>query len=277
MNKSFSSFKDKGLFSKKEWIFSNNFVSVFTIFVPIILFIVFYDLLSAINKMTNKMTNYIIIGGLFIAGFYVADLITAIFHCYYVDSAFTYTKYPIKDNHIIVDTTYGYSSCHHIFPSNWKDITDITLLTTVVILYTIPIFIVRYCISNPALKIFLYSTILFILTCPFAHKYAHEKLHKRYVPWVIDMLSSNYIFLSPTNHEKHHRQGIYNWSLFNGISDPLFDIIIYGICKLTGKCPMEESTYNATLQNSDILNIRFVGDIEGTLQCRFKNNLFVEV
>jgi hypothetical protein len=272
MTTAFSSFKDKGLFSKKEWIFSNNFVYISSLFVPIILFILSYDLFLAINKITN----YIILGGLFIAGFYVADLITAIFHCYYVDSAFTYTKYPIKDNQIIIDTTYGYSSCHHIFPSNWKDISDLTLFTTVVILYTIPIFIVRYIVTNPTLKIFLYSTILFILTCPFAHKYAHEKLHNRYVPWFINMLSSNYIFLSPKNHQKHHKQGIYNWSLFNGISDPLFDMIIYSICKLTGKCPMEESTYNATLQNSDILNIRCVGDIEGTMQCRFKDNLFVE-
>ena len=275
MSKTFSGFKDKGLHSKKEWIFPDTLVAVYTLFVPLLLLLVFYDLFKAIG--TLKRYAYIILAGLFIAGFWIADLITAAFHCYYVDSAFTYTKYPIVDGRIEINTKYGYSSCHHIFPSNWKDISDLTLLTTVVMLYTVPMLLVYFLVADPTLKILFYTIILCILTCPFAHKYAHEKLHGRYVPGIVDLLSTHSIFLSPQDHSKHHKQGLYNWSLFNGISDPVFDACIYAMCKITGKCPMEESTYNASIQPSDILRIRFVGDIEGDLDCQFKDNLFVEV
>lgn len=60
------------------------------------------------------------------------------------------------------------------------------------------------------------------------------------------------------------------------MSDYLFDKIVTNVCYLLDKCPFEETQYNVKMYNNDIINIKFVGDIEGTIQCRMENNLFVE-
>jgi len=274
----FSSFTDINLYSKKEWFFSNNLVFYMGFIVPFIVCIFFYDIFRSYKKIKkNKAITLIIIVGI---SYLLADFLSCGFHCFYVDSSYSRNKYKKEDGYIIVDTKYGYGSCHHIFPSNWKDVKDSTILISVVIISTIPILSVLFMVKNPVIKITLYTIIFFFIISFFIHKYTHEKLHGRDVPFFIDFFLENNLFLSPKNHQKHHIENNYNWSLFNGRTDSFFNFIIYFVCYYFNVCPIEETEYNVKSlerdDNNNIVNIKFVGDIEGTLQCIFKNNLFIK-
>jgi hypothetical protein len=214
---------------------------------------------------------------LFIA-FYFADLISAIVHSYYIDSSYAKTVYETEDDTMIINTHYGYASAHHIFPSNYKDINDSTLFTTSVLIICIPAIIIYACGFNPLLSLFMYATLAFVALAPLSHKNAHEKLHSRYVPPYIDIFFKCGIFLSPTHHKNHHVLNQYNWALLNGISDPLFNYITETLCLRKKICPVEENVSNAKLfqNHNNKVKIRFVGDIEGSLQCRLDGNLFIE-
>jgi hypothetical protein len=207
----------------------------------------------------------------------MADYISAFFHCYYIDDSYSIEDYPIEDDYAVVNTTYGYSSQHHFFPSGWKDIPDTTILASATFGYTIP-FILIYFINNPAIKITLYFIFLFLILAVFAHKYAHEKLHHRYTPFIIDTLSSYGILLSPKKHQSHHIENNYNWSFLSGRSDPFFNFFVINVCKEYKRCPDEQSIRSAKENSVDnIVKIKFVGDIEGKLVCKINGNLIVKI
>jgi len=213
--------------------------------------------------------------------YFFADLITSFLHCYYIDESFSQKKYEVKDDHLIVKTNVGYASCHHIFPSNWKDVSDTTLITHGFLTCLILFIMSFYFIKNPLIKLSWCMTILFLIFAVFTHKYAHEKLHNRYVPFFIDFLLEHNLFLSPKIHQQHHIENNYNWSLLNGRSDSFFNLYIHSLCDYFKECPIEEKQNNAEMylkeRNTDIIKIRFVGDIEGTFQCKLHNNLFVKL
>lgn len=274
-NKTLNSFTSKNLYSKKEWLLPNKIVFFASFITPLIILILFIDLYK--NTLLIKNNKWIIITILLITSSYIADFISAYAHCYYIDNSYRYKKFEIKNNYMIINTDYGYASCHHIFPSNWKDIKDSTIINTTIILLVVPFLIVYFLITNPMIKILCYFLILFIIVTPISHKYSHEKLHNRYTPFIVDFLIEHGIFLYPKKHQKHHIENNYNWGLLNGSSDLLFNFIVNNMCYYLKKCPTEEMIYNGKLLNSDIINIKFVGDIEGTLQCKLVDNLYVDV
>lgn len=279
MPNTFSSFKDSKLYSKKEWIYTDQFIFFMTFITPFIFIFLLYDMLRSLNGI-KKYKSYIFII-IVVVSYLISDLITSIIHCYHIDQSYSEKQYDIKDGYIVIETTNGYASCHHIFPSNWKDISDLTIFVTAFSFFSIPIFLMYYFLKNHYVKLFLYSTIIFVTFAAFTHKYAHEKLHNRHVPFVIDLLQQMNLSLSPQIHQKHHVENNYNWSLLNGTSDTIFNNIIRNICYFFRKCPIEESVDNVkqfiNKNKTNIVNVLFTGDIEGTIQCRLENNIFVKV
>lgn len=274
----FTSFKDCNLHSKKNWLYSNDFVFYMGFITP---FIALFLLFDVYNSFANiKKYKYILLVFIISITYIISDLITAFFHCYFIDNSFSEKKYKIEDGHIVINTTNGYASCHHIFPSNWKDVSDYTILITALSISCIPILLTYFCIHNLVVKLFIYFMILFFIFAVYIHKYSHEKIHNRYVPYCINILLEKNIFLSPKKHQKHHIENNYNWSLLNGSSDDFFNSIIYNLCYYLKKCPIEESVNNAknyiNENNGNIVNIKFVGDIEGVLKCKLYNNLFIK-
>ena len=282
MVKTFTTFTDNNLFSKKQWIFPDKFVFYMAFIIPFILILLFYDLYKTLLNCKKYKYIILIIIVIYLLSHFISDFITAFVHCYYVDDSFSGETYEIKDGYLIIDTHVGYASCHHIFPSNWKDISDSTLLISATTVAIIPILLVYFFIKNPLVKLLLYFTILLLIFTVFTHKYAHEKLHNRYVPYFIDILLGYNLFLSPKKHQKHHIENNYNWSLLNGTSDFLFNFIIRNICNYLKKCPIEERQNNAIKylkyynKKDNIINIKFTGDIEGTFKCKLHENLFIE-
>ena len=282
MPETFSSFTDSNLFSKKQWIFPDKFVYYMGFIIPFVLLIVFYDILRSIVSSTKYKFSIIIIILVYLFSHFISDLITAIVHCFYVDNSFSNKIYEIKDDYLIINTTVGYASCHHVFPSNWKDIPDSTLVISTATIALIPFVLIFYFIKNPFVKLFWYFTFLLLMFAVFTHKYAHEKLHGRYVPPVIDFLIEHGIILSPKKHQKHHIENNYNWALLNGLSDNFLNYIVQNICNIFKTNPIEDVQNNALLYlkskqiNDGIINIQFVGDIEGKFQCKLDKNLFVK-
>lgn len=282
--KTLSCFTDKKLYSKKEFFFPDDVVFASLFIAPFIIALLFAQIYLVTTTIVKKNTFgpavVILVVG-FIMGFYVADLFTAVYHCVFIDDSYRYNQDDIRDGHLIVNTTVGYGSAHHIFPSNWKDIRDSTILMTGLLVFVIPIVLLCF-FPNNGIKLFFLFTIAFLILCPFTHKYAHEKLHGRHVPWILDVLFTCGMFLNHKKHQKHHIENNYNWSLLSGVSDSLFDLIVHGICDIFNKCPREDRVYNAQLykqrfKDDDIIKIQFVGDIEGRLECRLKDNLFIDI
>jgi hypothetical protein len=73
-------------------------------------------------------------------------------------------------------------------------------------------------------------------------------------------------------HSKHHENHIYDWGLLNGFSDPFVNSIVKGICYWKNACPIELMTENYELYEkkyqTDVVKMRFVGDIEGRIICK---------
>jgi hypothetical protein len=182
----------------------------------------------------------------------------------------------MENGYLIVNVFYGYASFHHYFPSGWKDVSDRTILTSMLIGLLIPILLIQF-IRDIPIKLATYFIILFLTLSPISHKYAHEKLHNREVPFIIDKLSEYGILLPPKKHQTHHVENNYNWGLLSGRCDPIFDFLIRNVCK-KGKCPMEKSVKNAKKNSvNDKVKLKFVGDIEGTLEARLDGNLVVKL
>jgi hypothetical protein len=55
------------------------------------------------------------------------------------------------------------------------------------------------------------------------HAYAH--MHPKNIPFIIKQLQRMNLILSRNEHNKHHLNGIYNYSIVNGWSNPLLNIM----------------------------------------------------
>jgi len=239
-----------------------------------------YDLGRLVIKILsvkNPFNEFFILLLLIISSFFLVDFLSACLHCFFIDASFTKQQYEIKDGYMVIDTKYGYSSCHHIFPSNWKDISDKTIFTTMMFYLILPFLAFFWFVQNPWMKIFFSFFIIFAVLMPMSHKYCHEKLHNRDVPLLFDWLLEKEILLSCKQHKKHHIMNNYNWSLLNGSSDDVFNQLIHSLCNDWYVCPVEESVLNAKRMNDEDFHIRFIGDISGTLHCRLKDNLFIKI
>jgi hypothetical protein len=270
-----SSYKNVGLYSSKELIFNNNINYIISYFMPIYLFILFKTIYNYGKKIKIKFLFIIII-----LSFLSSDLNSAIFHCYFSDRSFYKNEIIIEDDYLIIDTNSGYSSNHHMFPSNWMDVSDTTIISTT-LTFTIPLLILTSTfIKSNELGLFLSFNLGMISLMPIIHKYCHEKNHNRYVPPLLDYFYNNKIFMQPKNHSKHHLENIYNWSLVNGITDFILNSFVKAKCYLFNLCPDEEVLKNCKeylkIFNTDVIKIKFVGDINGKLNVKLNGNLFYE-
>ena len=167
-----------------------------------------------------------------------------------------------------------------MFPSNWKDISDITIISSFMT-YTIP-FLILTClyIKSNILGLIIILNLGMVTIMPLVHKYCHEKHHNRYVPPILDYLYDNKILFQPIDHSKHHFKNIYNWAIINGKSDFILNNFVKLKCYLFDVCPDEEVIKNCRkylkMFNTDIIKIKFVGDINGKLNVKLDGNLFYE-
>jgi len=178
-------FTENNLFSKKQLTFYDKDIQCFKIPLHIIN-------ITLLNDMCNRgkninMTNKVICLSL---STYIADLITALFHSYFIDrNNFTGSSMYIdkKLKKIVINTTNGYSTAHHLFPSNWKDIDDKIIMRDVFIVLS-PIFISNFFNKNNTTAFLNYAILYQLVISGIAHKYAHERNHNRYVPESIKIL-----------------------------------------------------------------------------------------
>ena len=270
-----STYKNAGLYSKKEFIFDNTTSDYLKYLLPLYLFILFYLIYKYARNIKIK---FLIIITIF--SFLVSDLNSAIIHCYFSDRSFFKNEIKIKNNYLIINTNSGYSSNHHMFPSNWKDISDLTIISSIMTLTIPPLLLTLSFIKSNELGLILTLNFGMITLMPIIHKYCHEKHHNRYVPPLLDFLYDCNIFLQPEKHSKHHFENIYNWSIVNGISDFILNNFIKIKCYLFNICPDEEVLKNCreylNIFNTDVIKIKFVGDIEGKINVKLDGNLFYE-
>ncbi len=174
-----------------------------------------------------------------------------------------------------MNTSCGYASCHHIFPSNWKDIDDKIILQDIFILLT-PFFILNHFNPNEKNAYLNYSILYQILISGLTHKYAHERNHNRYVPEVIKILQDLGLALSSKNHKAHHEELTCNYALLNGLSDPFANLLIKGLDNLFNIKPYEETIdlcEKYVKAYGDDIIIQFIGDIEGEITVNLYNNI----
>lgn len=273
----FSTFKEYNLHSKKEWLLSDDFIRFLNPFTYIILLI----FLCFFTECVMKIKSYYMIPSIILLSYIIADIVAIAVHCFIIDGSYSPKNRKFIDDHLIVDTKTGYASCHHIFPSNWHDIPDSTLITTSFFLLLLPMLLLYYNLKTKyEIKFLLITTAIFICCIPLTHKYSHERLHDRDTPEFMKLLQNYGIVISPQKHQKHHVDNNYNWSLFSGHLDFIFDSIVSGICNIFNECPIEdvqESVEKLQIKDGDIIKIRFIGDIEGSITCMYKKGLFYDI
>lgn len=270
-----SSYKNIGLYSKKEFIFDNNISNFLSCLLPLYLFIIF----NTIYKFgKNIKIKYLII--IIFLSFLTSDLNSGIFHCYFSDRSFFKNEIKIEGDYLIIDTNSGYSSNHHMFPSNWKDISDLTIISSIMTFTIPPLILTTYYVKSNELGLFIGLNLGMISLMSIIHKYCHEKHHNRYVPPVLDFLYNTKILLQPNDHSRHHFENIYNWSIVNGVSDFILNNFVKMKCYFFNVCPDEEVLKNCKeylkIFNTDIVKIKFIGDIVGKINVKLNGNLFYE-
>ena len=175
-----------------------------------------------------------------------------------------------------MNITSGYSSGHHIFPSNWIDIEDKVIFTHSFTLL-IPIFILNYFNKYNNFAYLIYLVSYQLAFSGITHKYAHERNHNRYVPKFIKLLQKLKLSLSFKNHSIHHRDLNKNFSLLNGLTDNYLNKFINFLDIITKKKHIEESIYITEKYKKiygDKILMKFTGDIDGELKFKMKNNKF---
>jgi hypothetical protein len=209
---------------------------------------------------------------------YIADLITALVHCYHIDRAIFRNRDIVLDKvkqKLVCNVSGGYASWHHIFPSNWKDIDDKVLLRDMVL--TLAPFLILN-LFNPSSEgaYFNYCVLLSLVICPIGHKYAHERNHKRPVPKSIKMLQDLGLLLSGPKHKKHHEELNCDYGLVNGSIDALANFLIKAIDKWLKLESSEDSIRMCkryVAQYGKDIPIQFVGDIEGEIVVNLSGNI----
>jgi len=270
-----SSYKNLGLYSKKEFIFDDIICDNLKYLLPLYLFILFYTIYKYAKNIKIKNLIYIII-----FSFISSDLASAIIHCYISDRSYFKNEIEIKDDYLIIETNSGYSSNHHMFPSNWKDVPDLTIITSTMTIIIPPLILTSLFIKSNELGLISALNFGMIIMMPIIHKYCHEKHHNRYVPPLLDFFYDTKIILQPSKHSTHHFENIYNWSIINSLSDFILNNFIKIKCYFFNMCPDEEVLKNCKeylkIYNTDIVRIKFVGDIEGKINVKLNGNLFYE-
>ena len=267
-----SSYTKSNLFSKKQYLFDDKYVKYAEIPLHILNIFLLRDLYNR-SKNINIVNKIICI----LLSLFIADVITALYHCYYIDRQVNKRDVSMDKTNkkIVINTRYGYSSGHHIFPSNWTDIDDRTIIRDIFICLT-PLFILNYFNPSDAGAFLIYAILYQLCIAVVTHKYAHERNHNRYVPGPIKILQDIGLSLSGKKHKIHHEQLECNYSLLNGLSDEFSNILIKKIDEMFNIEPYEEIIHlckKYVKKYGEDITIKFVGDIEGEIIVNLDGNI----
>lgn len=267
-----STFTDVGLTSKKQWILPDKMIHQLRLYSPLLMLFYLYFLIDSFFNMSNKYFVQKVIFLVIVAMFW-SDVLGSLFHITFVDNSYIDHEFEINnDGYLVVPVKYGYSSAHHYFPQNWKDIDDDTTVLTVAFLQLIPYCVLLFCSNSPEFRFMTTLVFIFNTFTGVSHKWAHLKHHNEPVPFLYDFLIYIGLFLDPKRHVRHHTIHDYDWALLNGISDPITNLFSYIQCKVFGVCSIELYVDNAKRyckeMNTDIVKIKFDGDVNGKIKCR---------
>ena len=267
-----STFREAGFISKKQWILPDWLIRIFKWISPLIVIGVMIPIILTIKKMKRPyLWPKVII--IFILSLFFGDLMSSIAHVTFVDNAYSDAVFRTdEDDYMIVPVLYGYSSGHHYFPSNWKDIDDSTSWLTLTFFTLFFTFFAVILIDNKAIRLLILFTYFMVALAPISHKYMHERHHNRPVPLWVDCIYYTGGFMGSGKHVKHHENDIYDWGLLNGYSDSFMNFIIKSYCQWKNVCPIELMSENFTKYEekfqTDVVKMRFTGDIEGRIKCK---------
>ena len=276
-----STFTQAGLYSKKQWILPTGLISLLKLLAPLMVLVILVPLVAHISSMKGRFF-WPRLALMFVAAVFFADLFSTFLHITFVDNAYSNAEFVTDDEgYMVIPVMYGYSSCHHYFPSNWQDVDDSTAMLTIIFLLLFFIPLIEFLVLNTDTKVFLYIWYVFLILTPVSHKYMHERHHDRYIPWYFDCMYQCGLFLKPDRHVKHHENDVYDWGLLNGISDPIFNWWIRFYCNWLGMCPIELMSENykkyEQKMETDLVKMRFVGDIQGKIVCKRDGTRFILV
>jgi len=276
-------FTEEGFCAKKQWILPDAWVDLLKTYAPWLLMIYVVPLVICMWQLPNEDFILRMILIVFF-GMLIGDMLTALSHFIFVDHAFSQAEFAVdKDGYMVTPVMYGYSSCHHIFPLNWHDIDNLGSMMTVTFNGLVPYFCFLWLLNTPSLRIMFTVAMWCIILSPVTHKYMHEIHHKQTIPRHIDVLWRMGLITDPEIHVLHHKDDAYHWSLFNGIGDPFFNAMVWMICQVGGIIPKEVFLNNVDQYRekyrTDVIKLRFVGDIEGKMICRYdaENHVFYRV
>lgn len=268
------SFKNANLFSNKQYLYHDKYAKYAEI--PLIILNIFL-----LKDMYNRSKKINIVNKIIclLLSIFIADIITALFHCYYIDRQVLTKNDDISmdktNKKIVINTTNGYSSGHHVFPSNWKDIDDRIIIRDVFIFLT-PLFILNYFNPSDAGAFLIYAILYQLCISGVTHKYAHERNHNRYVPGPIKILQNLGLSLSGKKHKIHHEKLKCNYSLLNGTSDEFSNNLIKKIDEMFNIKSAEEVIHlckKYVKKYGKDITIKFVGDIEGEIIVNLDGNI----
>jgi hypothetical protein len=143
MVKNLSNFVDENLISKKQWIFNDNLINFLDCPLKIIKII---TLLLHIDLIKKNIFSSIKIK---IIVTYLIDLLSGLYHYKFIDHRLDKHKksyYNKVKKEVVLETPFGYASNHHIFPSNWMNITDSIIynsLYLIILILLIPILLIK--------------------------------------------------------------------------------------------------------------------------------------
>lgn len=117
---------------------------------------------------------------------------------------------------------------HHEEPLNYSRLTHVELIS-ITFPIMIPLHILfliseQYTVTAYALGIRT-TTLLFGYMSGYIHKWSHERICGMHIPFYAKILQNLRIILHPLAHRKHHQTFDCQYSLVNGIIQPLFDLI----------------------------------------------------
>ena len=225
----------------------------------------------------------------------VADLWSGLYHCYGVDRRMGrhYVRFALpgahpenekevtidhKNRQMVVCSTEGYYTPHHILPSNSKDIQDFNIFRDEsFVCYPFLLLALLNLHDESALLLHL----VYELSCVtnIIHKYAHERRHGRHVPPILRLLQDCKLCLDPNFHGTHHEKLDSHFNLLNGWTHDLTNTVIGHIDRTFGlrdwDLEIAVAKRFAKRYGTDIIPVKFTGDLDGVVFFRLRDNLLV--
>jgi hypothetical protein len=165
----------------------------------------------------------------------------------------------VRENVLHVHVDIGKASAHHLFPSNWFEISDMVVAKTGV--YALLVAAAVQCLGrNDSVGACAYYTVGWTMASVLSHKYVHERNHGRRVPSVYRWMQDLGLFMSPDTHRSHHLDTSINYSLLNGVTSGILESFLRWVGP--GQ-HIDEHALLASIRNTQgISRIKFTGDVD---------------